>query len=136
MADFSFLHVFGLSLIATTCRVTIFNPMSLGKKLMSEMGPKSADGKSSAMNPIQQFMKVASGGGDIAGMQNAIQKPKVQRKLTQEEKNFELAQREIDRMKKEVKQYETPDHYAKFGKMNRQILKMEKELVKLKALAD
>ena len=59
-----------------------------------------------------------------------------QRKLTQEEKNFELAQREIDRMKKEVKQYETPDHYAKFGKMNRQILKMEKELVKLKALAD
>ena len=100
------------------------------------MGPKSVDGQSSAMNPIQQFMKVASGGGDITGMQNAIQKPKRQRKLTQEEKNFELAQREIDRMKKEVKQYETPDHYAKFGKMNRQILKMEKELVKLKALAD
>ena len=52
MADFSFLHVFGLSLIATTCRVTIFNPMSLGKQLFSSMGPKSADGKSNALNPM------------------------------------------------------------------------------------
>ena len=134
MADFSFLHVFGLSLIATTCRVTIFNPMSIGKKMLSQV--KVGDGKGNFGNPLQQFMQVASGGGNIPGMQNATSKPKSQRKLTQEEKNYELAQREIDRMKKEVKQYETPDHYAKFGKMNRQILKMEKELAKLKVLAD
>ena len=39
-------------------------------------------------------------------------------------------------MKKECAKYETPETYAKFGKMQRQILKMEKELKKLKEKAD
>lgn len=39
-------------------------------------------------------------------------------------------------MKKECVKYETPDHYAKYGKMQRQILKLEKELKKLKEAAD
>ena len=39
-------------------------------------------------------------------------------------------------MQKESEKYETPDEYAKYGKMQRQILKLEKELKKLKVLAD
>lgn len=39
-------------------------------------------------------------------------------------------------MQKESEKYETPDDYAKYGKMQRQILKLEKELKKLKVLAD
>ena len=39
-------------------------------------------------------------------------------------------------MKKECVKYENPDEYAKYGKMQRQILKLEKELKKLKEKAD
>ena len=39
-------------------------------------------------------------------------------------------------MKKECVKYENPDDYAKYGKMQRQILKLEKELKKLKDSAD
>jgi len=39
-------------------------------------------------------------------------------------------------MKKECVNYENPDDFAKYGKMQRQILKLEKELKKLKVQAD
>ena len=39
-------------------------------------------------------------------------------------------------MKKESAKFETPETYAKYGKMQRQLLKMEKELKKLKEKAD
>lgn len=39
------------------------------------------------------------------------------RKSTKEEKDFETAQGEVDRMKKECAKYETPETYAKYGKM-------------------
>jgi len=39
-------------------------------------------------------------------------------------------------MKKESARYENPDDFAKYGKMQRQILKMEKELKNLKSKAD
>ena len=49
---------------------------------------------------------------------------------------YETAQREVDRMKKESAKFEAPESYAKFAKMQRQILKMEKELKVLKDKAD
>mmetsp|Transcript_587 Transcript_587/g.759 ORF Transcript_587/g.759 Transcript_587/m.759 type:complete len:98 (+) Transcript_587:148-441(+) len=58
------------------------------------------------------------------------------RRKTEEEKKYVAAVAEIERMKKECVKYETPDDYAKYGKMQRQILKLEKELKKLKDLAD
>ena len=63
-------------------------------------------------------------------------KPQVQRKNTKEEQDFETAQREVDRMTKESLKYQTPEHFAKYGKMQRQLVKMEKEVKKLKDLAD
>ena len=44
--------------------------------------------------------------------------------------------KQIEALKKECVKYETPDDYAKYGKMQRQILKLEKESKKLKELAD
>ena len=58
------------------------------------------------------------------------------RRVTKELRDFETAQREIERMKKESARYENPDNFAKYGKINRQILKMEKELKNLKLKAD
>ena len=49
---------------------------------------------------------------------------------------YETAQREVDRMKKESAKFEAPESYAKFAKMQRQILKMEKEVKVLKDKAD
>ena len=39
-------------------------------------------------------------------------------------------------MKKESEKYNNPDDFAKYGKMQRQLLKREKELKKLKEMAD
>ena len=58
------------------------------------------------------------------------------RRKTTEEKAYEKALADIESMKKECVKYENPDDYAKYGKMQRQILKLEKELKKLKDSAD
>ena len=82
------------------------------------------------------------GGPDLAAMMGGLTgasaggAPQFVRKMTKEEKDFETAQREVDKMKKECAKFETPETYAKFGKMQRQIVKMEKEVKKLKVLAD
>jgi len=39
-------------------------------------------------------------------------------------------------MKKECANYENPENFAKYGKMQRQLVKMEKEVQKLKIKAD
>ena len=67
------------------------------------------------------------------GMNN-LGEPK--RRKTAEEKEYKEAQNKIEQMKKECVKYENPDDYAKYGKMQRQILKLEKELSKLKEKAD
>lgn len=58
------------------------------------------------------------------------------RRQTKEEKAFTAASNQIEKMKKECVLYENPDDFAKYGKMQRQILKLEKELKKLKEQAD
>ena len=58
------------------------------------------------------------------------------RRKTKEEKAYLEAQTKIESLKKESVKYENPDDYAKYGKMQRQILKMEKDLKKLKDEAD
>ena len=71
--------------------------------------------------------------GNAANSGSKIGQP---RKQTKEEREFETAQREVDRMKKESAKFEAPESYAKYAKMQRQILKMEKELKVLKEKAD
>ena len=58
------------------------------------------------------------------------------RRKTKEEQAYTQASDNIEKMKKECVKYENPDDYAKYGKMQRQILKLEKELKKLKEAAD
>ena len=58
------------------------------------------------------------------------------RRKTTEEKEYLTAKENLDKMKKEAAQYENPDAFAKYGKMQRQMLKIEKELDKLKVKAD
>lgn len=72
----------------------------------------------------------------LGKMTGVSQGQAAQRRVTKELLEYETAQKEIDRMKKESAQYENPDDFAKFGKMQRQILKLEKELKKLKEKAD
>ena len=50
------------------------------------------------------------------------------RRLTKELREYESAQSEVEKMKKESAQFENPNDFAKYGKMQRQIIKMEKEL--------
>ena len=58
------------------------------------------------------------------------------RRKTTEEKEYLTVKENLDKMKKEAAQYENPDDFAKYGKMQRQMLKIEKELDKLKVKAD
>ena len=58
------------------------------------------------------------------------------RRKTAEEKAYEKALADIERMKKECVKFNNPDDFAKYGKMQRQITKLEKELKKLKDSAD
>ena len=39
------------------------------------------------------------------------------RTITKEVRDFEAAQKEIDRIKKESEKYNNPDDFAKYGKM-------------------
>ena len=68
-----------------------------------------------------------------AGQDSKMGRP---RRQTRAEREYETAQREVDRMRKESVKFEAPESYAKFAKMQRQILKMEKELKVLKEKAD
>ena len=56
--------------------------------------------------------------------------------LTKEQKEYQEALKKIEDMKKESEEYNTPENFSKYGKMQRQILKLEKELKTLKEKAD
>ena len=56
--------------------------------------------------------------------------------LTPEWIEYDEAQKKIDEMKKESEKYSTPENYAKYGKMQRQIVKLEKALPALKKKAE
>lgn len=62
MADFTFLHVFGLSLVVTTLRSTVFNPMSLmktfaGAALGGGKGKPNQSPISALLGGLQQAQK-------------------------------------------------------------------------------
>lgn len=56
MADFTFLHVFGASLIVTTLRVTVFNPMSLFKSFTASKAQALSGGLGSGMAGMNPMM--------------------------------------------------------------------------------
>ena len=89
-------------------------------------------GAQEMMSKINPAMGQAMGAFNQGAAGNAA-KP---RRLTKEEREYETAQREVDRMQKESAKFEAPESYAKYAKMQRQILKMEKELKGLKQKAD
>jgi len=53
MADFSFLHVFGVSLVVTTLRTTLFNPMTLIKSTATKA---MTGGAKPGVNTLQAMM--------------------------------------------------------------------------------
>ena len=53
MADFSFLHVFGVSLVVTTLRTTLFNPMTLIKSTATKA---MTGGAKPGVNTMQAMM--------------------------------------------------------------------------------
>ena len=44
--------------------------------------------------------------------------------------------KEVDEMKTEAEKYNNPEGFSKYGKLRRQLMKKEKELPKLKEIAD
>ncbi len=62
MADFNFLHVFGVSLVVTTLKTTLFNPMSL-VKTFSSSGSKSASAVK--QSPLQAMMSGMQGFSEV-----------------------------------------------------------------------
>lgn len=55
MADFNVLHVFGLSLVVSTLRSTVFNPMSLFKTFTSAALGGGGKGKPN-QSPLSALM--------------------------------------------------------------------------------
>ena len=109
MADFTFLHVFGASLVVSVFKHCVFNPMNMAKTLQ-ELSAGGAQAKSNApQNPMQMMMggmqgvsqmisqinpEMAKAIGDIGPAangesgRNALGQP---RKQTKEEREYESA---------------------------------------------
>jgi len=106
MADFTFLHVFGLSMVVTTLRVTMFSPSSLLKTLFGQATGGSKPEKS-PITALMEGLKVAqqkiaeTNPEAAAALEKVTGAPKMPRRLTKELKEYESAQSEVEKMKKE-----------------------------------
>ena len=111
----------------------MFSPSSLVKTLFGQATGGSKPGQS-PITALMEGLKVAqkkiaeTHPEAAAALEKVTGAPKMPRRLTKELREYESAQSEVEKMKKESAQFENPNDFAKYGKMQRQIIKMEKEL--------
>ena len=95
--------------------------MSIVKQVQGNMLKQTTQ----TQNPLQALF-----GASLPTQARSPPKPQ-----TPEQQALDECLNKIKEMEKEAATYNNPENFAKFGKINRQILKMQKELPKLEALA-
>ena len=119
----SFAQIFGVSLIAESIRITFFDTA----KIKSEVQKSLLQSNGASPNPMAALTQVINA-------QAAANQPAKPR--TKEQKSVDDCESKIKELNKEAEQYNNPEGFAKFGKINRQISKLERELKTLKLVAE